>query len=127
LVRTSPDGCPLFPSPFPKGLPMLSIDYAAVKDRITIRDVLNLIRYRCLRISGNNAYGPCPLACSTNRRACHIELQLNLWHCFACRRGGNQLDLYRDWSGLELFHATVHLCEFLGVEVPRGRFDPRAN
>lgn len=97
---------------------MPAIDYARVREQVSLRQVLNLIHYQAHRWFAGRCYGPCPMACSTYPRCCSFEFSRNLWMCHRCKRGGNQLDLYAHWSDMGLFVATRHLCDHLGIELP---------
>ena len=94
------------------------ISYAEVRQRVSLRDVLGLIRYRWLRSFGKKSYGLCPLGCSSSPRCCSFDLEWNLWFCHKCHRGGNQLDLYAKARSLSIYPAAFELCKEMGVEVP---------
>jgi hypothetical protein len=96
------------------------LDYPAIRSRISIRCVLELLRYQAVTQFGPQWRGPCPL-CSNGVGTAHercfsVHISRNLFHCFRCRRSGNQLDLWVHISGLALRPATLDLCQRLRVE-----------
>jgi DNA primase len=102
------------------------LDFAAIRARIPIRRVLELIGYRAVSHRGPQWRGPCPIcstaaantnpAANTNQRCFSVHIDRHLFQCFACRRAGNQLDLWAHISGLSLHPATLDLCRRLGIE-----------
>jgi len=96
------------------------IDYAKVREMVSLEQVLSLIQYRFLVKTKWRSYGQCPLKCSTGSRRGSFYLAKNLWFCHACKRGGNQLDLYAAYTQQELYYATVQLCNRLGIIPPLG-------
>jgi DNA primase len=101
---------------------MASIDYAAVRQRIAVPRVLDLIEYRPTVIRGDQWRGPCPIAehaSTRDRDRCFsVNLSRNVFRCFRCGRSGNQLDLWAAITQQPLYPATVDLCQRLGVEIP---------
>jgi hypothetical protein len=53
-----------------------------------------------------------------------VEAQRNLFHCFRCQGGGNQLDLWSAATGKPLYTATLDLCRRLGT-TPISRANPQ--
>ena len=99
---------------------MRHLDYAAIRTQIPIRRVLDLLHWVPTRRRGHQWRGPCPLLCSSSlsserRPDFSIHVSRDLFQCFHCARGGNQLDLWADVSGLPLRPATLDLCRRLGI------------
>jgi len=99
---------------------MRQLDYAAIRTQISIRRVLDLLHWEPTRRRGDQWRGPCPLLCSSSlssqRNACFsIHVSRDIFQCFHCYRGGNQLDLWAAVSGLPLRPATLDLCRRLGI------------
>ena len=98
---------------------MSQLDYRAIRRQIDIRQVLDLLHYRVITRCGHQLRGRCPLASHAGRtqrdRCFTVHLERNLFYCFLCRRGGNQLDLWAAVSGLPLHPATLDLCRRLGI------------
>jgi DNA primase len=97
------------------------IDYAALRARIPMSRVLELLGFRPLRGRSPQLRGQCPL------RNCppvlpprfSVNLQRHIYRCFACGSAGNQLDLWAAAHRLSLPAAAVHLCRVTGTPVPR--------
>lgn len=121
------------------------LDYALIRRQIPIRRVLELLGWEPATRRGARWRGPCPFCRSSQgsrpepqRRAdieqsprgpqqdrCFsVEAQRNLFHCFHCHSGGNQLDLWAAATHLPLYAATLDLCHRLGV-TPVSRANPQ--
>lgn len=96
------------------------IDYAAVRQQISISQVLREIGWEPVKASGTQIRGPCPVHKSSREksRIFSVNTQRNIWKCFKCDDGGNQLDLYAAVTGLPIYQACLELCEKLGIEPP---------
>lgn len=96
------------------------IDFAQVRSLIPMKDVLTLLDWEPSSIRGPQLRGPCPLPnCSTtSRRTFCVSHEKQAWHCFACGRHGNQLDLWTLMTEHKLYQATVDLCQRAGQPVP---------
>jgi DNA primase len=99
---------------------MAGIDYAALRQRLRLGQVLELLglvpRTRC----GAQWRGPCPVHGSRTSRsrsfAAHLER--HCWHCFRCGAHGNVLDLWMATTKLPLYEAARDLCQRLHVDIP---------
>ena len=97
---------------------MPTIDFAAVKQQITIHQVLNLIGWEATLIKQGERRGPCPL-CSSHSNSRVFQVKGDWWHCYGkCKRGGDQLELYASATSLPLYDATKALCFLFGVPLP---------
>jgi DNA primase len=99
---------------------MPGIDFARVREVVSMRDVLRLAGYEPAESVGDQLRGACPLHGSTsaNSRSFSINLRKQAFQCFQCGATGNQLDLWIAISKLPLPEAARDLCERLGVDVP---------
>jgi len=99
---------------------MAGIDYAAIRQRIAIGRVLQLIRYQPTSIYGDQWRGPCPLPdhvqAHDSDRCFSISFKRNAYRCFRCQASGNQLDLWAAITQLPLYQATLDLCEKLAIQ-----------
>lgn len=99
---------------------MPGIDFAELRRRVTLTQVLERVGFRPVSRRGDQLRGPCPLHGSTARRsrslAVHVGKQC--WYCFHCHRGGNALDLYLAVTGLRVHEGALRLCTTLNLEVP---------
>ena len=99
---------------------MPGIDYAKVRAAVSMAQVLELIRFQSIDVSGDEVRGPCPIhgSSSATSRPFSANLRKHTFRCFKCGAGGNQLDLWVAVSKLPLHDAAKTLCEQLGVDVP---------
>jgi DNA primase len=99
---------------------MPALDFAAVRARIPLAAVLDLLGFVPCESSGDQVRGPCPVhhATSAKSRSFSANLKRNIYKCFKCGSFGNQLDLYASATGLSLFEVAVALCQQLDCEIP---------
>jgi len=99
---------------------MPSIDYAAVRSRTTMQQVLALLEFQPFRQRGDELRGACPVHGGSSPRSCSFSADLakKTFHCFSCGAGGNQLDLWATARQLSIYDGTLELCRCLGLEVP---------
>lgn len=97
---------------------MPGIDYAAVRRAIPLRRVLELLGYEAEKLQGDRLRGRCPLKPTCSRDSFRVDLRANLFHCFSCRAGGNQLDLWSAFHDLELHPAAKQLCHAADIAIP---------
>ena len=100
---------------------MPGVDYAAVRDQISILDVLGLLNFQPVGRSGDWLRGPCPLEWDEDPRVFAVNIVTDRYYCHACHGSGNQLELWRDMQGLTLFQAARDLCRRLNIPVPEIR------
>lgn len=96
------------------------VHFAEVRARIALADVLDLLGFVPCESSGDQVRGPCPVHRSVSplSRSFSANLKRHIYRCFKCGSSGNQLDLYVAVTGLDLFAATVALCEQLHRDIP---------
>jgi DNA primase len=99
---------------------MPGIDFAEARSRIALAEVLAVLGFVPSQSSGDQVRGPCPVhhSASPSSRSFSANLKRHIYRCLKCGSCGNQLDLYASATGLNLFEATVALCEQLHHEVP---------
>ena len=99
---------------------MPGIDFAEVRARVSIRQVLELVGFQATEQTGDQLRGPCPIHGSTSpgSRSFSANLTHNSFRCFKCGAQGNQLDLWIAISKLPIHKAAADLCERLGIEPP---------
>lgn len=102
------------------GQPMVSVDFQAVRRAVSIAQVLEVIGFEPTERRGDQWRGPCPVhgSKSPKSRSFSVNLRKNAFRCFRCGAAGNQLDLWKTLSGMDLYEATLALCERLGVDIP---------
>ena len=97
------------------------IDYAALRAQVPMSRILELLAFRPTRARGPQLRGPCPLPTCPPvwPPRFSVNPQRHAYQCFACGSAGNQLDLWAAAHQLLLPAAAVHLCQVLGIPVPR--------
>ena len=99
---------------------MAAIDYAALRRRLPLGQVLELLGFVPSTQLGAQVRGPCPVHGSRapSSRSFAAHLQRHCWHCFRCGAHGNALDLWVAVTRLPLFEAALDLCQRLQLEIP---------
>ncbi len=97
---------------------MPGINFRRVKELIPIWDVLRLIDWKPVRIEPTGVRGPCPVHRSTNPKSRSFAASADGWYCHSCRHRGDQLRLYAEVRGLDVYAATLELCRLLRLPVP---------
>jgi len=99
---------------------MPGIDYAALRQRLRLGQVLELLGFVPSSRHDAQVRGPCPLHGSRTPRsrsfAAHLER--HCWHCFRCGAHGNALDLWSAKTKLPLFESALDLCQRLHLDIP---------
>jgi putative transposase len=100
--------------------PRPSIDFAAIKETISLAEVLHLLRFTPTSTRGTQQRGPCPVhgSRSAQSRSFSANLADHTFHCFKCGAHGNALDLWAITSRLSIYDAAIDLCRQLGKPVP---------
>ena len=83
---------------------MPGIDFAEVRSRIRLAQVLELAAFVAVSQTGEQLRGPCPVHGSSSPRSRSFSANLgrNTFRCFRCGAAGNQLDLWVAISKLPL-------------------------
>ena len=106
---------------------MTSVDYAALRAEVSIRWVLERIHYQPTRIRGDQWRGDCPLPNhppnASREPTFSVNVERNIYHCFACHSAGNQLDLWAELRQLTLNEAGRELRQQFGFALtnPKSR------
>ena len=97
------------------------VDYAALRQQLTIGQTLDLVGWQPTRQNGPQLRGPCPVHKSRGpkSRIFSVNTERNIYQCFKCGSKGNQLDLWVAVTGLPLYEAAIDLCDRLGIEPPQ--------
>jgi DNA primase len=99
---------------------MPGIDFAELRRRLHVNQVLELLDFVPRQRQGNQVRGPCPVHGSRAPRSRSFAAHLgrHCWHCFRCGAGGNALDLWAAVTRRPLYQAALDLCCRLHLEVP---------
>jgi len=85
------------------------LDFKMIKRNVALESVLQHY-YVKLRRSGKDQYrGRCPIHRGDGHDAFHVNLAVNVFHCFACGAGGTVLDFVAAMEGCSLFEAAKRL------------------
>jgi hypothetical protein len=103
-----------------------AIDYRAVRRAIPLSRVLELLEFHPTRSRGSNRRGHCVLCRSAKRESSKrqtqpcfaADLSRDIWYCFGCHRGGDQLTLWSLARHISLYAATKLLCQSTGLPIP---------
>jgi hypothetical protein len=98
-----------------------AIDFAAIKNAITIAQVLTLLGFTPRSDHAGQQRGACPLHSSTQgtARCFSVNTNAHTFHCFKCNRSGNALDLWAAAANrLSIYDAALDLCQRLNIPLP---------
>src|SRR6476619_5177961 len=104
---------------FQRGASMISgLDFQSIKSRVTLETLLRHYHVELQR-SGKDQYrGCCPIHGGDGQDAFHVNLDRNIFHCFACGAGGTVLDFVAAMEGCTLFDAAQRLQSMTGSSTP---------
>ena len=87
-----------------------------IKARLSILDLVQqgLVPVENLHVRGDKATGCCPLHDDRNP-SFGFSVSKNLWYCFACAEGGDQIRLYARYQGISDKEAIRRLASYLGL------------
>lgn len=89
---------------------MTWVNFAEIRARVSLDDVLfQLYALPNLTRQGDKVIGPCPIHNGDGGRAFQADLTKKVWHCFACKRGGNQIDFVAAKEGCSIRDAGLLL------------------
>lgn len=98
---------------------MPGIDFAVVRSRISLAQVLDLLQFVPLRRNGAQLRGACPVRqCNSPDRRFSANIARNQFRCFTCGVQGSQLELWAAATDQTVYQAALDLCHRLGIEVP---------
>jgi DNA primase len=99
---------------------MPAIDFAEVRRRVSMRQVLALLNFQPSHRRGSCLRGPCPIHHSTTSRSrvFWVDLSTHRYRCFRCGSAGRQIDLWAAVHDLPPNTAAEDLCNRLGLPVP---------
>ncbi len=112
--------------------PAGSIDYAALREQISMEQVLEHIGcLRNLRGSGSQRRGPCPLHAAGHgkERTFSVHLDRKIFQCFdrGCAAHGNVLDLWAKFHKLPLYQAAIQLMHTFNIAQPQPQGTEKRN
>jgi DNA primase len=99
---------------------MPGVDFRAVRARVSMTEVLELLGFVGQESQAGQLRGRCPVHGSTtpSSRCFSVNPRKNAFHCFKCGASGNQLDLWAAVTQQSVHAAAVDLCIKLHRDVP---------
>lgn len=99
---------------------MPGLDFQRLRSEISIREVLELLRFVAVNGRGDQLYGPCPLhpANTLPSRCFSVNLKTSRFYCHECGQHGNPLELWAAATNQPLYDAALDLCRQLGKQPP---------
>jgi len=99
---------------------MPTIDFAVLRRRISMEQVLTLLAFEPTSQLGQRVRGPCPLHESPRAGSRDFSAHLGKcrYRCFRCGAAGNQLDLWAAAQRIDTHPAAIDLCRRLGIDIP---------
>ena len=99
---------------------MAGVNFRAIRDLVSIDQVLDLLGFVAAEKVGDQVRGACPVhgATSPQSRSFSANLSKNAYRCFKCGSQGNPLDLWAAATNQGLPQAAIDLCKKLNLEVP---------
>lgn len=94
------------------------LDFAVLRARIAPIRVLGLLGWEYVTRIGDVFRGPCPVHVSKTNRSRSLSVTDRVWHCHACKAGGDAIRLWAVLRRTDDLTAAYELCERLGVEPP---------
>jgi DNA primase len=100
---------------------MPSINYDALRRKVPIRRVLELVNFQPSSRRGAQWRGACPLPQhpATEKRdpTFSVNIQRNIYYCHRCKTGGNQLHFWTTMMQCAIYDAAVDLCHKLHIDI----------
>jgi DNA primase len=99
---------------------MAGIDFNALRNTITMEEVLRKIGFEPVSRTGDQLHGPCFIhgSSSPSSKTFSVNLRIGRYYCHKCGSKGNQLELWTVIHKLTIYDAAVDLCRALGRDVP---------
>ena len=88
----------------------------AIKDRVTLVDMLNELKIKKKRSGADKYVILCPFH-DERTPSCMIYVHEDKYHCFGCTAHGDVIDFYQNYLDLEFDEAITRLCDRLSIQV----------
>lgn len=88
----------------------------AIKDRVTLVDMLDELNIKKRRSGGGRYVVICPFH-DEKTPSCMIYVNEDKFHCFGCQASGDVIDFYQKTLDIEFDEALSRLCERLEIQV----------
>jgi DNA primase len=94
------------------------VDFAAVKQAVSLEAVLARYQVRGLRKTPYQLQGCCPIHRGKRADSFRASLAKNIFHCFACQAGGDVLDFVAAMERCSIHQAALRLGQWFSVPAP---------
>src|SRR5438445_10984734 len=94
------------------------VDFKAIKQAVTIEQVLAHYQVNWLRKEREELVGRCPIHQGEGERAFHASLAKNAFKCFSCKAHGNVLDFVAAMEKSSVRDAALKIAEWFSISVP---------
>ena len=88
----------------------------AIKDRVSIVDMVDELKIRKKRSGGNRYVIICPFH-DEKTPSCMVYADDDKFHCFGCQAYGDSIDFYQMYNDIEFDEALARLCDRLQIQV----------
>ena len=103
------------------------VDYTEIKEKVGIYDVLHYYGLTDeMKEKGDELVGFCPIHDKNqySKNSLSANLKKNLWHCFACGRGGNIFDFFMALEDIKMEKAARMIAEAFDLYLPKHPVKP---
>src|SRR5262245_56651885 len=94
------------------------VDFKAIKQAVTIEQVLSHYQVNWLRRKGEELRGRCPIHQGEGQEAFHANTSKNNFNCFSCGKHGNVLDFVAAMEQCSVRDAAVKIQQWFSVSAP---------
>ena len=88
----------------------------AIKERVTLVDMIDELKIRKKRSGGNRYVIICPFH-DEKTPSCMVYADEDKFHCFGCQAHGDSIDFYQLYNDIEFDEALARLCERLQIQI----------
>jgi len=96
---------------------MANVDFADLKTRVSLTDVLFMLKVTNLRNSGGTLRGPCPICGGDPTDRHFVATEGKGWYCHHCKNGGDIIKLVATVRQIDVRAAALAIQEHLGGTV----------
>lgn len=96
---------------------MANVDFAELKARISVTDVLSMLKVTNLRHTGGALRGPCPICGGDSTDRHFVATEGKGWYCHHCKNGGDIIKLVATVRQIDVRAAALAIQEHFGGTV----------
>src|SRR5437879_1432118 len=98
---------------------MANVDFADLKSRVSITDVLSMLNVTNLRHSSGALRGPCPICGGDPADRHFVVTEGKGWYCHHCKNGGDLIKLVATVRQIDVRAAALAIQEHFGTAAQR--------